>query len=168
VLVQSPKNLIGPIMNGVGAEVLSFFNMYGAQPAVSRAAQARRTTVCADAMKIVLLAFQQLLADTTPEPVFVAFLMVTFEYMLMILRYNGLPNHPPPRAESDPALGRMTAQAIVHIARTSPLNFKATLGSMTETNRAALEFAVRAEMTGYANATAQAQPKKISLKGFKK
>lgn len=169
-LVQTQKsNLVGAVINEVGAEVLHFFKMYGTMPALSRSAQARRTAACAEAMKIVLVAFQQLVSDSAPENMFVAFLMVVFEYMLLVLRFNGLPNHPPPQTESDPALGRMAAQAIVHIARTAPAQFKVSLGSMADADRAVLEFAVRAEMTGYTSAAAAAAPKKkLSLKGFKK
>lgn len=143
--------------------------MYGTLAALSRQAQTRRTTACAEAMKVVLVAFQHLVSTSAQENGIVAFLMVVFEYMLVVLRFNGLPNHPPPQTESDPSLGRMAAQAIVHVARTSPAAFKQTLTSMTDTDRTVLEFAVRAEMTGYANVNASASyKKKLSLKGFKR
>ena len=172
-LVQTAKSqLVGQIMNQAGAEVLHFFKMYGTLGAgvtLSRAGKVRRTTACADAMKIVLLAFQQLVSDSAEEQDFVNFCTVVFDYFLIVIRFNGLPNHPLPQTESDPALGRMTAQAVVHVARTAPAPFKATLISMSEVDRAVLEFAVRAEMTGYANASTQVSAKKkLSLNAFKK
>ena len=171
-LVQSPSNvLVGRIMNDAGAEILHFFKMYGTLvpgATLSKASKTRRTAACADAMKIVLVAFQQLVSAGTEEQMFVGFLAMFFEYLTMVLRFNGLPNHPPPQAESDPALGRMVAQAIVHVARTAPVPFKTTLASLTDPNgRALIEYAVRAEMTGYATAAPPPAKKKISLKGFK-
>lgn len=171
-LVQSPSNvLVGRIMNDAGAEVLHFFKMYGTvdqRATLSKASKTRRTTACADAMKIVLVGIQQLVSAGTEEQMFVGFLLMFFEYLTIVLRFNGLPNHPPPQAESDPALGRMVAQAIVHVARTAPAPFKTTLASLADPNgRALIEYAVRAEMTGYATAAPAPAKKKISLKGFK-
>lgn len=173
-LVQAPDCvLVDRIINEVGAEVLHFFKMFGTLApgmTLSRAEKARRTTACADTMKVVLVTIQHLVSASTEEPMFVGFLMVLFEYLIMVLRFNGLPGTPPPKTESDPALGRMCAQAIVHIARTAPAPFKTTLAGLPDPNgRALIEFAVRAEMTGYTNTNIQAPAKKkIDLKGFAK
>jgi hypothetical protein len=163
-LVQSlptPSPLVGRIVFAVGSEVLVVFQAY--------AAQSKRTDACADCMKIILVALQQLSSDSPEEEILTAFLMVAFEAFIAVLRYNGLPNHPPPQSGSDPALGRMCAQAITHVARTTPAPFKTCMAAMSEHDRAVLEFAVRADMSGYAAPAAQApEKKKLSLKGFKK
>jgi len=167
-LAQAPDNnvLVGIVMKEAGAAILNILKMYGASGALSRF---KRPTACADSMKIMLVACQQLSDNVEDQVHVVAFLMVAFEYMLVVLRYNGLPNHPPPRAESDPSLGRIMAQAIVYIARILPSPFKNTLISMQDADRSVLEFAVRAEMGGYANASARAPAKKaLNFKGFKK
>lgn len=171
-LAQIPdSSLAGFLMNEVGAEVLHFFKTFGtfaAGATLSRAGRSQRTTACTDAMKIVLVSFQQLVSDSVEEQIFVAFLTVVFDYMIIMLRFNGLPNHPLPQTGSDPTLGRMTAQAVLHIARTAPAAFKATMASMSETDRSVLEFAVRAEMTGYATSAQAPGKKKLNLEGFKK
>jgi hypothetical protein len=71
------------------------------------------------------------------------------------------------------ALGRIAAQTIVHVARTTPACFKSCVALLTDIERALLEFAVRAELSGYATATTTAQSnepvkKKLSLQGFRK
>lgn len=172
-LLQTPNSdLVGRIMAGVGPEILHCFKMFGTletDTALSRIVQKRRATACTETMKIILVVLQQLIADQVEERELMAFLMVFFEYMNLVLRFNGLPNHPPPKTGSDAALGKMSAQAILHIAKTAPTVFKSTLAILPESERAVLEYAVRGEMTGYANTSANAPAKKkISLKGFKK
>jgi len=172
VLIQNsppPNVLTGRILSAVGAEVLSVFEGYGTLSDRSVELQSRRVAACADCMKIALASYQQFSndfsdADTTE------FLIMLFEVFIAVLRFNGLPSHPPPQGPlSDPSIGRMCAQAIIYIARTTPIPFKASMGGMSEHDRAVLEFAVRGEMSGYAVATAPAPvKKKLSLKGFKK
>jgi len=95
------------------------------------------------------------------------FLSLFFDVLLVLLRFNGLPNHPAPSGKGDQAIGRMCAQTVLHIARTSSEPFKSHMASVLEQDRTLLEFAVRAEMTGYAMGTGQpAEKKKLSLKGF--
>ena len=171
-LIQSvppPNPLVGRILSAIGAEVFSVFQAYGTLSNPSIEIQSRRATVCADCMKIALASYQQFSSDFSEEEI-TEFLIVLFEVFIVVLRFNGLPNHPPPQGKlSDPSIGRMCAQAITHVARTTPIPFKAGMGGMSEHDRAVLEFAVRGEMSGYAVATAPAPTKKkLSLKGFKK
>jgi hypothetical protein len=120
-------------------------------------------------MKIAMVAYQQLQSDAAEDDIVTGFLIVLFESFVAVLRFNGLPNHPPPQSQSDPALGKMCAQATLHAARTHPTPFKTCMASMAEHDRAVLEFAVRGEMSGYATSAAPAPvKKKISLAGFKK
>jgi hypothetical protein len=167
--VVPPSDFAGRVVCAVGAEILSVFQSYGTLN-VSKEAQAYRTTACAECMKIVLFTNQQFAADdSSGENEIATFLVVLFQSFISVLRFNGLPNHPPPQAGSDPAIGRMCAQAITHIARTTPLPFKSSMAGLSEHDRAVLEFAVRAEMSGYATAAAQAPvKKKLNLKSFKK
>lgn len=115
-----------------------------------------------EAMKVTLLASNKL--NTEDEATFVNFLTVLFETLLAIIRVNGLPNHP---SKGDPELGRISAKTIVHTARTTPAPFKATLLALQDHDRTLLEFAARAEMTGYEVAQAPAK-KKLNLAGFKR
>jgi hypothetical protein len=98
-----------------------------------------------------------------------AFLSVVFEVWTAVIQFNGLPNQPSPNSRADPTLGRLSAQAIVHVARSSPVAFKTSVAGLSDHGRALLEFSVRAEMNGYAAAPTQAPvKKKLSLKGFRK
>jgi len=164
-----PNPLTGRILSALGAEVFSVFQVYGTLSNQSIELQSQRVAACADCMKIALACYQQFSTDF-PEADTTEFLIVLFEVFIAVLRFNGLPNHPPPQRElSDPSIGRMCAQAITHVARTTPTPFKASMGGMPEHNRAVLEFAVRGEMSGYAVATAPAPvKKKLNLKGFSK
>ena len=170
-LVQNkppPSPMLGRIVFAVGAEVLAVLQGF-ATLNVPTDSQSHRTTACADAVKIVLVGYQQLVSDASPDEIITGFLLVLFETFIAVIRYNGLPNHPPPQSGSDPSLGRMCAQATLHAARTTPNPFKTCLASMADHDRAVLEFAVRAEMSGYAAPASQAPTKKkLSLKGFKK
>eukprot|EP00980_Cylindrotheca_fusiformis_P023610 scaffold10671_cov131-Cylindrotheca_fusiformis.AAC.8 len=167
---QTPSRLIGRVFCSVGAEILAAFQMYGTL-AVPKESHPKRTTVCADCMKIVLSALQQLASDDAMSDEDIAcFLVATFLAFIPVVRFNGLPNHPPPQGQlSDPDVGRLCAQAMVHVARITPAPFKTSVTLMPEQDRAVLEFSVRAEMSGYANAAAQAPvKKKLNLKSFKK
>ena len=166
---QPPNDLIGRIVFSVCPEVLCMFASF-ATLNVPSSSKVHRTPVSADCMKISLVALGQLQADGSSDEVLVGFLIVLFETFVTVLRFNGIPNHPKPQAQSDPAIGRMCAQALLHVARTSPDPFKTCLASMADHDRAVVEFAVRGEMTGYASqssAAAATPKKKISLAGFK-
>lgn len=164
-----PNALAGRILSSLGAEILSIFEAYGTLTDSSTELQSKRVAACADCMKVALASYQQFSADFSDAEA-TEFLIVLFETFIAVLRFNGLPNHPPPKGTlSDSSIGRMCAQAITHIARTTPIPFKGSMGGMSEHDRAVLEFAVRGEMTGYAVAAAPAPAKKkLSLKGFKK
>ena len=164
-----PNPLAGRILSSLGAEILSVFEGYGTLKDSASELQSKRVSACADCMKVALGSYQQYSADFSDAEA-TEFLIVLFESFITVLRFNGLPNHPPPQGTlSDASIGRMCAQAITHIARSTPVPFKASMGGMAAHDRAVLEFAVRGEMSGYAVAAAPAPvKKKLSLKGFKK
>lgn len=165
-----PNAVVGRILAVLGAEVISVFRAYAAVTADSSAEiLRRRAAACVDGIKILVATNQQFSADSSDEEM-AEFLIMLFDAFILALRFNGLPNHPPPQgALSDATIGRMCAQTITHTARTTPLPFKSCMAQMKAEDRALLEFAVRAEMNGYIVA-AQPAPskKKLSLKGFKK
>ena len=162
-----PGPLAGLLLQETGSEVLVLFFQFGSLQVAPPASRELSLSACADAMKVLLLAHQQL---ASAEDELASFLELFFGAILAVLRCNGLPNHATPGG--DPALGRMCAQAVLHIARAYPLPFKTHMASIAEHDRALLEFAVRAEMSGYVveGASQQAAPtkKKLSLKGFQK
>jgi hypothetical protein len=161
--------LIGRVGAALGAEILSVLQAYGVLTISSTEIRSERLTACADCIKIILAAYQQFSTDFTEEGLS-QFLEIVFATFLATIRFNGLPNHPPPKGNlSDASIGKMCAQAITHVARTTPGPFKECLNRMTDHDRAFLEFTVRADVNGYALAEAAAPAKKmLSLKGFKK
>jgi hypothetical protein len=170
-LIQSspiPSIFVGRLVSALGAEILSVFQAYGTLTNKSSEIQSQRFNACADCMKVALAAYQQFSADCSEEKVS-QFLAVLFEVFIAIIRFNGLPNHPAPQgALSDASIGRMCAQAITHVARTTPVPFKVCMNDLSEHDRAVLEFAVRGEMSGYAAAAPAPAKKKLNLKGFTK
>jgi len=173
LLLQSspiPGDMVGRIISSMIAEVMVVFHAY-ATLTISADLRVHRSVVCADSMKFILTAIQQMSKDGSPEDDVADFLHILFQVMTASIRYNGLPNSPVPIPGcSDPALGRMCAQAITHIARVVSIPFKSSMVLLQENDRVVLEFAVRAEMSGYASAptTETTTKKKLSLKGFKK
>lgn len=166
--VSIPSSLVGRIFHGVGGDVLATLYQYGTLK-VPAAARANRQTACANSIKLVLAAYQQISSDEAGDEQVAAFLSILFETLLAILRFNGLPNHPSPQSDGDEALGRMSAQSILHIARTTPVPFKASMASLSDHDRGLLEFAVRAEMTGYVVQGQEAPAKKkLNVGSFKK
>ena len=158
--------VVGRVLHAVGADVVTVLYQYGTMK-INELSVTHRTVACADAMKIILIAYQQISAEDVDEHV-ASFLSVMFETLLAVLRYNGVPNHLSPEPAADPALGRISAQAILHVARTTPIPFKNCMATLSDLDETLLEFAVRAEMSGYAKAQQQAPAKKkLSLKGFK-
>ena len=165
---SSPSPLVGQILFKIGADIIVVLYRYGTWK-IPDVATSYRTAACADSMKIILSAYQQISADDSDEQQVASFLSVVFGTLLAVVRFNGLPNHASPEVHGDPALGRMCTQAIVHVARTTPAPFKSCVATLTDHDRPLLEFAVRAEMSGYAVAAQQAEPskKKLNLKAFK-
>ena len=132
-----------------------------------------RTAICADSMKIILLVYRHLSNAIDEESNMTAFLNLIFEVFLAVIRFNGLPNHPSPEKQyGDPGLGRICAQAILFVARTTPIPFKECVALLPNdhSERTLLEFAVRAEMNGYVVAASTVEPikKKLNLKSFQK
>lgn len=164
-----PSDFVGRLVSSTIAEVLVVFKAY-ATLTIPTDLRIHRTVVSSDAMKIIFVTLQQFTADRSPDEDIAELLLVMLQTFIASIRYNGLPNNPTPNpGSSDPALGRMCAQAITHIARIAATPFKSSMAQMQEHDRAVLEFAVRAEMSGYASSIPEAAPKKkLSLKGFKK
>lgn len=162
-----PSEFCGRMLLEVGSSVLNILHSYGTLQAINVESKGNRISVCADAMKIMMTAFQHLLVEST-EADMSTFLMILFRTMLPILRFNGLPNNPSPEEEGNTALGRMTAQAILHIAKTSPIPFKICLQCLDDKDRQLLEFAVRSAMTGYTIQTQAPTKKKLDIKNFKR
>jgi len=167
---QDGGSTIGIIMQAAGAEIVSILKAYGVCSTPQGGVSDRlRVEACADSMKLIMVALQQLCSPGEAEEANVsAFLTVVFDIFTSLISYNGLPNRPSGRPNADPSLGRMCAQGLVHVVRTSPAAFKDTMALLEAEDRAVLEMAVRADMTGYAVAQSQAPAKKkLSLKGFK-
>jgi len=168
VVVGASMELLALVILGVGTEILGLMHFYGtlASTTAQNYDAIKRQLCFAESVKVVIGFYQQLLQQEFLSE----FLATVFETMLAVLRFNGLPNHPSKEETGDAALGRLVAQTVVHVARTSPEAFKRCMGAMSEQDRALLEFAVRGEMTGYAQSTQGQAPakKKLNLKSFKK
>lgn len=144
------------ISSSLGGGVIEVLLRYGTTR-FDTTTLAHRRSICADSIKFLLLAYQQLLVksggeegNTPGEDDIASYLGLLFECFMLLLRFNGLPNHPPPpNSGGDSSLGRMAAQAIVTTARTSPAPFKACVARLSDPDRALVEFAVRGEMSGY-------------------
>jgi hypothetical protein len=169
VLPNTTPRSVGSLLYCIGADIVGLLYLYG----TARLADfdlKYRTSICTDAMKIVLLSYRQITIEESEEDV-TTFLSAIFGPFLAVIRFNGLPNHASPEVHGDAALGRICAQAILYVARTTPIPFKNCVALLsTDHERQLLEFAVRAEMNGYVVAVPTVEPtkKKLSLKGFKK
>ena len=174
--ITTSPNLIGQLFFDVGADILNLLYTYGAmkvQPVNVDEMMLYRTAICADSMKIILLVYRHLSTESTEESHMTTFLSVIFEVFLPVIRFNGLPNHPSPELRyNDPSLGRICAQAILFVARTTPIAFKECVALLPNDHpeRTLLEYAVRAEMNGYVVAAPTTEPikKKLNLKSFQK
>jgi hypothetical protein len=164
-----PSDLVGRIVFSLGGDIIGSLYQYGTLK-ISEEARPHRLVVCADAMKIVLLAYQQIASEDVDDSKVTEFIHVVFSALLAIVRFNGLPNTPSPEPRGDAALGRMAAQAIVHVARSTPALFKSSVAGLVDHERILLEFTVRAEMSGYPAPAHNEAPvkKKLDLKSFKK
>jgi len=163
--LQDSGSTIEYVTHAVGAHVLNLLKRNGLN-----ADDTDRLTVFADAMRILMLSFQNLV-EKGDDSLLIPFLTILFAVFVRIIEFNGLPNHHAANPSGDPSLGRMCAQAIVHTVRVSPAAFKGSMVSLSAEDRGVLEMAVRAEMSGYAVAPAAnsaSKKKKLSLKGFSK
>ena len=174
-LITMSPNLIGRVFYDIGADIVNLLYTYGTMKVQPADADVTlyRTAICADSMKIILLAYRHISNESNEESNMITFLNVIFEVFLAVIRFNGLPNHPSPEKEyGDPGLGRICAQAILFVARTTPIPFKQCVAMLPNDNieRTLLEYAVRAEMNGYVVVAPTVEPikKKLNLKSFQK
>ena len=161
--------VVGLVLKETGPSCLGLFKAYATVAIPIKDFETNRMVVCADVMKIIMIAFQSLSGRENEE--LIAYLNVIFDLLVDVIHYNGLPNQASPQPGANPLLGRMAAHSIVHVARTTPVAFKETVAGFTSSpnGRAILEFAVRAEMSGYAAVAGVAPPKKkLNLKSFQK
>ena len=163
---SSLSKKVGVVMKGAGMQLMGLFKEYATLALPLPDVRAERMSVVGNAMKVLLLTYQDMSSN---EQMLHGYLKTVFELWVEVIRFNGLPNQASPQQGADPNVGRMMAQAIVHVARTTPAAFKATMPVLSDHGRAIVELAVRAEMSGYASSAARAPPKKkLSLAGFKK
>jgi len=153
------------VLQSVGFEILQLLKAHGTRVLSGHGFDENRVTVVAEAVKVNIMAYQYLNSVSAEEGNLISFISTLFEVLVENIRYNGLPNHPSGKVGADETIGRMCAQVFVHVARTTPLVFKSTMGVISPESRTVLEAAVRADMSGYA-APQRESKKKISLKGF--
>ena len=153
------------VLQSVGFEILQLLKAHGTRVLSGQGFDENRVTVVAEAVKVNIMAYQYLNSVSAEEGNLISFISTLFEVLVENIRYNGLPNHPSGKVGADETIGRMCAQVFVHVARTTPLVFKSTMGTISPESRTVLEAAVRADMSGYA-APQRESKKKISLKGF--
>ncbi|MGH7954327.1 MAG: hypothetical protein ACREOZ_00025 [Gloeomargaritales cyanobacterium] len=177
----------------IGAEIIDVFKSSGmgnnTQDGSNVDNSQNRLSICADSMRICLLAFQLVQkfervdiggCSNAGENAPSQFLSILFAIMVSITNFNGLPNDLKVatthnyQQQSDPLIGRLCAQTIVHLARNFPATFKACVASMNATPRSALENTMRAEISGYASSSTssassslvKARTGKITFKAF--
>ena len=162
-----PSPTINIIMQGAGAQVIGLFKAYGTQTYPYTGAEIHRHSVCSDSMKILMVSYNQLISGD--HMLLTSFVTLVFECWVAIIQFNGLPNQSTPQHGADAMLGKISAQAIMHVARTTPTVFKVSMGDLSDHARSILEFAVRSDMSGYAiNSMQVPMKKKIDLTSFKK
>jgi hypothetical protein len=152
----------------IGALILYVFKAYGVCEPPIQGFESFRVAISSDAMKIIMLAYQTL--SHGDEQYLIAFLSVTFDVLIGIIQYNGLPNQSSTLPNANPLLGRLAAHFFVHVARTTPVAFKEAVSCLMSANgRVILEYAVRAEMSGYpTGSTAPPSKKVLNIKSFHK
>jgi len=168
--LQSVSNndpcLICFALQHVGCEVLQLLRVYSLRINPGKYFDENRITVCAESVKVNMIAFQYLNTASMEENGFVSFLSALFDVLVEAISFNGLPNHPSGKNGADETIGRMCAQFFVYVARTTPAMFKSTLTVMSVERRSVLEAAVRADMGGYAAPKNDPAKKRLNLKGF--
>jgi len=162
--VEDPS-LLCFVLQSVGFEILQLLRGHGVRIIAGEGFDENRVTVCAESVKVNIMAFQYLNSVSKEDSKFVSFISAMFEVLVEIISFNGMPNHSSGKEGADETIGRMCSQVFVHVARTAPMMFKSTMAIISPENRAVLEAAVRADMSGYA-APKRETKKKISLKGF--
>ncbi len=161
-VLKTHQKLSAPLLGCVGPMVLELLQLYGTRQLQGT----KRTTACATCMKIVMFTLSYVTSDKVGNTHSAAFLCLVFQVLVDIVSYNGLPNDRKTNPESDPSLGRMSAQFFVHILRSSPALFKECMAMMDVKVQSVLESSVRADLSGYASAAPV--KKKLNLMSFKK
>jgi len=163
--IAEDSSLLSYVLQSVGFEILQLLRAHGVRVLSGPGFDENRVTVCAESVKVNLMALQYLISASKEEDKSVSFISALFEILVESISFNGLPNHPSGKKGADETIGRMCAQVFVHVVRTAPMLFKSTMVAISSESRAVLESAVRADMSGYA-APKRETKKKISLKGF--
>jgi len=163
--VAEDPSLVSFVMHHVGFEVLQLLRAYSLRLVPGESFDENRVVVCAESVKVNMIAFQYLSSTPPVEGTATSFLTALFQILVESVSFNGLPNHPSNKDGADESIGRMCAQVFVHIARSDPMMFKSTIAVMAADSRTILEGAVRADMSGYA--APKREKKKLSLKGFR-
>ena len=160
------SSLVRFVLHHVGFEILQLLRAYSLRLISGQGFNENRVNVCAEAVKLNLMAFQYLSMTPGEEDATASFLLALFEVLVESVKFNGLPgNSNSTNQGADENIGKMCAQVFVHIARSNPLIFKSTIAAMATESRTTLEGAVRADMSGYA--APKREKKKLSLKGFR-
>lgn len=162
--IEDPS-LICFVLQSVGFEILQLLRAHGMRILFGKGFDENRVTVCAESVKVNIMALQYLNSVSKVESDVVSFTSTMFEVLVECISLNGMPNHPTGKEGADETIGRMCAQVFVHVARTTPMVFKSTMTVISPESRVVLEAAVRADMSGYA-APKRETKKKLSLKGF--
>jgi hypothetical protein len=159
--------LVGTVLHTLGFEIFQLFRFYSMNMSAEPDIADNRLLLCAECVKMIMMAYQYHASTSTDESKFVGFLVTLFTLLVESVSFNGLPNHSSGKPGADDKIGKMCAQVFVHIARTTPPMFKSTMTVVIPECRSTIEAAVRADMSGYAAAHGPAK-KKLSLKGFVK
>ena len=160
-------SLLCVVLRCLGFEILQLLRAHGMRLLSGEGFDENRVTVCAESVKVNIMALQYLNSVSEEESKCVSFTSTMFEVLIECVSLNGMPNHPSGKDGADETIGRMCAQVFVHVARTTPMVFKSTMANISSESRVVLEAAVRADMSGYA-APKRETKKKLSLKGFVK
>ena len=160
-------SLICFVLHHVGFEVLQLLRAYSLRLAPGQGFDENRVNVCAEAVKVNMIAFQYLCTTSGQEDTCATFLLALFQVLVESVSFNGLPGIVLDTRNdgANENIGRMCTQVFVHVVRSNPLVFKSTIAAMAPETRTVLENAVRADMSGYA--APKREKKKLSLKGFR-
>jgi len=162
VSTGTKNDWIGPIMKSIGPNILNLLKYCGGSEVGS--SQDKRVPICVMTVKIVMVTFQFMNSqEESEESDIVNYLCLIFHYLVTVIMYNGLPNQPRANPDADVSLGRVSAQCFVQIVRIAPGAFKTSMASLEAHDRAVVELAVRAEMSGYATPKAAPATSKVKL-----
>ena len=163
--LQEKDSLLIPLVRYVGPVVINLFRVYGSSS--NSVDMKKKTIICADALRITMQSIQGL-NRTDQGDGLIVMLDLVFTVMVELLEFNGLPSKPSGNQMSDPAIGKMCAQALLHSVKSFPNPSKSVISRMESGKRAILESAVRAEMIGNQVQNNGPTKKKLSLKKFTK